>query len=97
MRDSKTLHFLKHFPAQYLLLFLFFVVFTFYVQTHDQFLQRLVDTILGAILGIVTGRWLPPNQSANTATGDVFITPKDGFQDLTESEINNALNNKEEN
>ena len=78
MTDSKSLHFLKHFPAQYILTALFILVLFFYIQTDNQFFQRVIDTILGALLGILTGKWTQPNTPNNnaiTGSGDINVTP----------------------
>lgn len=87
MTDSRLTHFLKHFPAQYLLMALFVLVLIYYVNTQDQFFQRVMDTVLGALLGILTGRWTQPTQSANTESGDVNVmaeTPLNGIEPKVE-------------
>lgn len=86
MKDSKVTHFLKNFPAQYILSALFLVVLWLYVQTNDQFFQRVVDTILGALLGILTGRWMP--QANQIIANDL--------NNITADEINTAVEKIEE-
>jgi hypothetical protein len=85
MNDGKLLHFLKNFPAWFVLSLLFIVVLWLYLRTADQFLQRVVDTILGGLLGVVTGRGLP-TQSNNTGTGDVIVQPEAPAQEIKEEE-----------
>jgi hypothetical protein len=89
MQDSKTLHFLKQFPAWLVLTFVFLIVLWLYLRTADQFLQRVIDTVLGALLGVLTN-WRNPSQSANTVTGDVFVP-----QNLN-AEENNGVETLEE-
>jgi hypothetical protein len=82
------LSFLKGFPAPLLLSALFLVVMWIYLKTNDAFLQRVIDTILGGLLGVVTGRGI--SQAGTTATGDVNITPTPEI-DLTKPEAIGAV------
>lgn len=95
MTDSKLLHFLKNFPAWLILTVLFLVVLWLYIGTADQFFQRVVDTILGALLGILTGRAVQNQVSAQTIeTGDI---KGESLSNLTDDEINKTVENLQEN
>lgn len=67
---ERLLHFLRSFPASFLLAFLFIAVLWLYLKTQDAFLQRVIDTILGGLLGVVTGRGI---QQTNMPQGDINI------------------------
>jgi fructose-1,6-bisphosphatase/inositol monophosphatase family enzyme len=68
MKDTKTIHFLKEFPAWCVLLAVFVFVFIYYVMTHDGFIQRLVDAAMGALFtALVSNR---PKPSPSITTGD---------------------------
>lgn len=96
MKDSRILYFLKGFPAPLLLSLLFLIVLWGYLQTNDAFLQRVIDTILGGLLGVVTGRGTQQSQSANTNSGDVVIKPETDLSSLTTGEIENIAGKIEE-
>lgn len=94
MKDGKFLHFLKGFPASFLLSALFLTVLWLYLRTNDAFLQRVIDTLVGGLLGVVTGRGMTQAQTGNTTTGDVNIVPNENTQDLTtlsDGEINRTV------
>lgn len=74
---------------------LFLIVLWVYLQTNDAFLQRVIDTILGGLLGVVTGRGTQ-SQSANTNSGDVVIKPETDLSSLTTGEIENIVGKIEE-
>jgi hypothetical protein len=82
MKDGRFLHFLKSFPAPLLLSALFILVLWLYLRTNDLFLQRVIDTILGGLLGVVTGRGISQAQTGNTTTGDVNITEEAPIEEI---------------
>lgn len=83
MKDSRFLHFLKQFPSQFLLSALFLLVIGLYIFTNDQFLQRVADTILGGLLGVVTGRY--QSSTPTVQAGKIDAEIKTDSIDLTQS------------
>lgn len=100
-QDSNLLHFLKQFPGWIVLTILFSMTLWMHYHTQDQFLQRLIDTILGALIGILWPRSpQTPGQSANTQSGDVNViappTDSTPLNELTPTDIEGAVENLEE-
>lgn len=54
-RDSATIRFLRRFPAWPVLTVLILVAFWLYIGTGKQFFERVIDTLLGSLLAILTG------------------------------------------
>jgi hypothetical protein len=64
---------LRNFPDKWLLMILFAVVLALYLYTRTDFSGQLLQTIVGAILGIIGVR---RNQvEASTESGDVTVQP----------------------
>lgn len=69
----KLMEILRTFPDKWLLMILFVVILGLYLQTKSDFSGQLLQTIVGAILGIIGVR---RNQTdASTTLGDVNVTP----------------------
>ncbi len=73
MNESRILHFLKEFPAWLVILFVFMFVFLYYIQTKDDFVQRLVDAAMGSLFtALVSNRAKQPTPTNTTETGDII-------------------------
>lgn len=77
MTESRTINFLREFPAWCVILVVFVFVFLYYIQTHDGFVQRLVDAALGSLFtALVSSRPKSPINTGSTDSGDVIVAPE---------------------
>jgi hypothetical protein len=70
--EVRLLNFLKEVPAWLILTAVFFSVLALYYISHDAFLQRLVDAVLGGLMGVLIGKRL--SNSPTTVTADTINT-----------------------
>lgn len=54
-KDGKLLHFLKECPAWIILCFLLIIFLGYYHVTRDDFVPRIIDNLVGAVLATLVG------------------------------------------
>lgn len=73
---KKISQFLTDIPGWFVLLLMFFSVLWLYGSSGDAFLQRLLDTIVGGVLGVLIGRrQTSQSMPIDTIAGDVNFSP----------------------
>jgi len=101
MQDGKFLHFLKSFPAWLVLTGLIVFILVLRKLAADPFLDRIADTLVGGLLLVLTGRVFPPTQPLQQSNVEnvekmTVNAPGEPLNNLTEGEINSAVEKIEE-
>ena len=72
-QDSSMLHFLKEFPAWCILTLLIGVFLTMWQLSHDDFIPRIIDGLVGALLTAIIAQRPRPNM-ASVASSPTSVT-----------------------
>jgi hypothetical protein len=68
-QDGKLLHFLKELPGWCIVGVFLFGFTTLWIYSHDDFVPRIIDALMGAFLGLVVSqRPRPSGSTVNTDT-----------------------------
>lgn len=95
-QDGLVLHFLKELPAWCVLTLLIGIFLTVWQLSHDDFIPRIIDGLVGAVLTSIVGQRLRPNTAQITPPTQVTADTAEIDSNETTINVDNLKNPKGE-